>query len=438
MGRQMGPLGSLGSVGPGAAQGHGCLLGPLGLQYSNRGPLGLTPKKTLFKKRKHFFRNRGDKATRSRESQLQAPLRVFMATIAESCAFLPIEAAVCEETQADYLSKEAREKLADHTKTAWLAADAQAKAAEVARNLSQLIRVIDENELKSLLSKAAEAQAALRCIEALAEGAVVPQAYWAALTKSEWTDRVNKQNVGKLRRMLRVPRTEYYFKESDSSVGDHGIVSNPSSPFLALGPAEKKGSMGPNVAASGDHLAWDVNAIAPTEDSTVETVRLTLEMCASNALFVLEALLELVKSVPELKPHAAVFSSLVEVAKAYTESDGCSPSEAVARVGLSITSLCQTIGHASVPHIHSQQLVKIGDAALVFHALSESSHTVDEIAAALSAYLDAQEHYVSVALAEYEGKFVMLTQLLEVAESASRASRARSQGTKRDSSALDE
>jgi hypothetical protein len=237
--------------------------------------------------------------------------------------------------------------------------------------------------------------------------------------------------------MLRVPRSGYYFKESDSSVGDHGIVSNPSSPFLALGPEEKKGSMGPNVVASGDHLPWDVNAIAPTEDSTVETVRLTLEMCASNALFVLEALLELVKSVPELKPHAAVFSSLVEVAKAYTESDGCSPSEAVARVGLSITSLCQTIGHASVPLIHSQQLVEIRNAALVFHALSET-HTAEEIAAALNAYLDAQEHYVSVALAEYEGKFVMLTQLLEVAESASRASRARSQGTKRDSSALDE
>ena len=69
------------------------------------------------------------------------------------------------------------------------------------------------------------------------------------------------------------------------------------------------------------------------------------------------------------------------------------------------------------------------------------SFAPEEIAAALNAYLDAQEHYVSVALAEYEGKFVMLTQLLEVAESASRASRAsraRSKGTKRDSSALDE
>ena len=360
----------------------------------------------------------------------------FMSTIAKSCDFLPVEAAVCEETQADYLSKEAREKLAEHTKTAWLAADAQAKATEVARQFRQLIRVMDETELKSLMSKAAEAQAALECIEALAEGAVVPQAYWAALTKSPWTDRVNKQKVRDLRRMLRVPRSGNYFKESDSSVGDHGIVSNPSSTFLGLG--GNKGSMGPNVVASVNLLAWDVNAIAPTEDSTVETVRLTLEMCASNALFVLEALLALVKSVPELKPHAAVFSSLVEVAKAYTESDGCSPSEAVARVGLSITSLCQTIGDASVPFMHSQQLVKIGDAALVFHALSESSHAAEEIAAALNAYLDAQEHYVSVALAEYEGKFVMLTQLLEVAESASRASRARSKGTKRDSSALDE
>ena len=151
---------------------------------------------------------------------------IFMSTIAKSCDFLPVE--------ADYLSKEARAELADHTKTAWLAADAQAKAAEVAMNFGKLIRVIDEKELKSLLSKAAEAQAALRCIEGLAEGAQVPQECWAALTKSPWTDRVNKQKVRDLRRMLRVPRSGYYFKESDSSVGDRSSSSWPSRTFFVF------------------------------------------------------------------------------------------------------------------------------------------------------------------------------------------------------------
>ena len=92
---------------------------------------------------------------------------------------------------------------------------------------------MDETELKSLLSKAAEAQAALRCIEGLAEGALVPQECWAALTKSPWTDRVNKQKALELRRMLRVPRSGY-FKESDSSVGDRSSSSWPSRTFFVF------------------------------------------------------------------------------------------------------------------------------------------------------------------------------------------------------------
>ena len=41
----------------------------------------------------------------------------------------------------------------------------------------------------------------------------------------------------------------------------------------------------------------------------------------------------------------------------------------------------------------------------------------------MTAYLKAQEHYVSVASKEYEGKFVEIAQVLEVAKSASRESR---------------
>jgi hypothetical protein len=68
--------------------------------------------------------------------------------------------------------------------------------------------------------------------------------------------------------------------------------------------------------------------------------------------------------------------------------------------------------------------MEIVDVADLFHALSEvSEHTVEDIAAAVTAYLKAQEHYVSVARAEYEGKFVEVAHVLEVARSARRESR---------------
>jgi hypothetical protein len=338
-----------------------------------------------------------------------------MSTIVKTSAF---EAALRAECPS-FLNKEACKILAENHAIAKLAAKLQVKADDVREQLSVLIRRVSKAELKELMGKAKAAHVSLACIMARNEEDPVSAEDWGNLTKTR-KDQPTKKDVMNLRKMLRVPRHPYYFKESDTSVEDNGIVSNPSSPVLALG--GNKGSMGPNVIESSDEVRF-INVIAPTLEQTEENAERTLKMCKNKVPFVLEAFVELMVSAPDLEPHAAVFKSLFAIVKQYVESEGCSPSDALARVGLEITALCQLIGDASVPRIHSQQLMEIRNVENVFHALSETDHTVDEIAAAVTAYLKAQEHYVSVASKEYEGKFVEIAQVLEVAKSASRESR---------------
>ena len=350
-----------------------------------------------------------------------------MSTIVKTSAF---EAALRAEPECPSDRKEeARKKLADNHTAAMLAAKLQVAADDVGEQLGVLICTLTEAVLEGRVGMSKEAHAALERIEALGEAGLVAPEDWKALTKMPLKANATKKDMRSLREMLSKPRAPYYFNESDTSAGYSGIVSNPSSPFMALGGS--KGCMGPNVVESKKDAIY-MNVIAPTPELTAENAKSTLDMCKNNVPFVLEAFLELMVSAPELEPHVAVFRTLFEIVGAYDE---CSPSDALERVGLRITALCQMIGDATMPRIHAQQLMEFECVELVFHALSESSHTVDEIAAAVTAYLKAQEHYASVARSEYTGKFVKIADVLEVAESASRASRA---SRKRKLSASDE
>jgi hypothetical protein len=329
-----------------------------------------------------------------------------------------------------FLNPQACKILAENHAIAMLAAKLQVKADDVREQLSVLIRRMSKAELNELMGKAAKAESALELIDALADGDLVPQEAWSAVTKLPYEGRKKtKKSVDDTRNILLRSSNGNDFSDPDALNGVFAIVSTPRSAFLALGEKgrkDKKGCMGPNVVDPSRpyDAIWNVNIIAPTLEKTVETAKRTMEMCNSTVLRVLEAFLVLIESVPELEPHAAIFKSLFAIVRSYVESEGLSPIDALALVGIKIRSLCQLIGDASVPRFHSQQLMWISNVELVFHALSDTSeHTVDEIAAAVTAYLGAQEHYVSVARDEYEGKFVEVSHVLEVARSARRESR---------------
>jgi hypothetical protein len=347
-----------------------------------------------------------------------------------------------------FLNEQACRILAENHYIAKLSAELQELADEVRRNFRVLIRRISKTELKERICKAAQAESALELIDKLADGAIVPPEAWRAVTKSAFKGTETKKTMDDARNILLRSSNGSYYSDPDSINGVFAIVSTPRSAFLALG-EDKKGCMGPNVVDPSRQYEriWNVNIIAPSIEQTVETSERTMEMCNSTVLRVLDAFLVLIESVPELDEHAAVFKSLFAIVRNYVESEGLLPRDALALVGIKIRSLCQLFGDASVPRFHSQQLLRISNVASVFHALSESSHTVDEIAAAVTAYLKAQEHYVSVARAEYEGKFVEVAHVLEVARSARRESREDREsqedsesrkGTKRECSALDE
>ena len=371
-----------------------------------------------------------------------------MSTVVKTSAALRVNQ---EPECPSVLNKEACKILAENHYATKLAAKLQVKADDVSAQLSFMIRRMSKAELEERICKAAKAKSALELIDKLADGAIVPQEAWSAVTKLAFKGTETKKTVEDNMNILLRSSNGSYFADPDSLNGVFAIVSTPRSAFLALG-EDKKGCMGPNVVDPSRPYdeKWNVNIIAPTLEKTVETAKRTMEMCNSTVLRVLDAFLVLIQSAPELETHAAVFKSLFEIVRSYVESEGLSPIDALALVGIKIRSLCQLIGDVSVSRIHSQQSMEIVDVADLFHALSESSHTVDDISAAVTAYLKAQEHYVSVARAEYEGKFVEVAHVLEVARSSRRESREYSEsqedsesravrkGTKRERSALDE
>lgn len=228
---------------------------------------------------------------------------------------------------------------------------------------------------------------------------------FAALSKLPFKpESATAASVRKSRLALTVPRAGAFFIAAE---GEQWIVSSPSSPFLGLG---MKGCGGPNVVQPlvGPIDEAPLNVIRPSLLESVPALREAVDACEASLPRVLEAYAMLIDGTSLLDQECkSVLLKLLEVFRAGTST---------AEYGFEVLAMFQSLGDATFPYPHFQQMLRITSAEKVAEALSEY-FDAEQVHAAVRAYCTALANYADSMAATYRAKFVPLKEALRVAQS---------------------
>ena len=289
------------------------------------------------------------------------------------------------------------------TKNATMATETEESILRATLATRVLLFDVNNDSFELLTAAAARAQDVFARL--LTDGHVAPAEDYAKLSKLPYKpESATAAAVNNLRLALTVPRTGAFFSAAQ---GKQGIVSTPSSPFLGL---RMKGCGGPNVVQPlvGPIDEAPLNVIRPSLLESVPALREAVDACEASLPRVLEGFAVQIEGTPLLSAECkSVLLKLLEVFRAGTST---------AEYGFEVLAMFQSLGDATFPYPHFQQMLRITSAEKVAEALSEYFDT-EQVHAAVRAYCTALANYADSMAATYRAKFVPLKEALRVAQS---------------------
>ena len=273
---------------------------------------------------------------------------------------------------------------------------------------SAWLLVVTKEALARLMLAAQRAQDVLDRLVTQHDFTPDPEQF-AALSKQKFTPgSATLDAVRKSRLALTTPRDGSFFRPAQAAAW---TVSNPSSPFLALG---TKGCAGPNVvqplaAPISSIDAAPLNVIRPALHDTAAALREADAACDASLASLLDAYAVLIERTQLLDSQCkTVLLKLLEVVRTAAPA-------ATADYGFELIAMFQGLGDATFPWPHFQHMLRIRSADKVAAALTLYFDTA-QVHAALRAYCAAQASYADSMAESYRAKFVPLKHALRVAE----------------------